>query len=87
MLLVAVVTAVVLVIASHRLVDAPLRNVTAELIQSTGLPWIGTALLVPTVTTVQVAVATFFSRYAQSTLGRRRQVTAPEVVRLTLSVI
>lgn len=81
--LVAVVTAVVPVIASHILLDATLRGITSELVQSTSrLHVVIASLFVPTVPAVQVTVAFLFFGYAKL----RGSSDTSKVVRLALSV-
>lgn len=81
--LVAVVTAVVPMIAPRALLDAALRGVAPELIQSAGrLHIIFASLLVPAVPAVQVTVALLFFGYAKLRCG----ADAPEVIRLALPV-
>lgn len=81
--LVAVVTAVVPVIAPHVLLDAALRGVTPELVQSAGrLHVVIASLLVPAVPAVQVTVALLLFGYAKL----RGSSNASEIVRLALSV-
>lgn len=83
MFLVAVVTTVVPMITPRTLLDAALRGVAPELIQSAGrLHIIFASLLVPAVPAVQVTVALLFFGYAKF----RRGPDAPEVIRLTLPV-
>lgn len=83
MFLVAVVTAIVPVIAPRVLLDAALRGVTPELIQSAGrLHSTLASLLVPAVPAVQVTVALLLFGYAKLRGGS----DASEVVRLALSV-
>lgn len=83
MVLVAVVTAVVPVIAPHVLLDAALRGVTPELVQSAGrLHVVLASLLVPAVPAVQVTVALLLFGYAELRGGP----DASEVVRLAFPV-
>lgn len=82
--LVAVVTTIVQMIAPRVLIDAALRGVAPELIQSAG--WfhiIFASFLVPAVPAVQVTVAPLFFGYAKFRCGPN---TAPEVIRLALPV-
>jgi hypothetical protein len=84
MVLVTVVAAIVLVVAAHRLVDAPLRDVTPELIEPTGWPRTRAALLLVTaVPAVEVAIAVLLFRQAVL----HRCVAAAEVVWLAFAVI
>lgn len=86
MLLVAAVTAIVLVIAPHCLIDAPMCGVASELVQPTwGARLIGTVLLVGFVATVQITVAPLLLGQAEFPIGWR--VSASEVVGLTFSVV
>lgn len=83
MFLVAVVTAIVPVIAPRVLLDAALRGVTPELIQTAGRLHVTLAsLLVPAVPAVQVTVALLLFGYAKLRGGS----DASKVVRLALSV-
>lgn len=81
--LVAVVTAVVPVIAPVTLLDAALRGVTPELVQSAGrLHIVVASLLVPAVPAVQITVALLLFGYTELRGGS----DASEVVRLALSI-
>lgn len=83
MFLVAIVTTIISVIASRTLLDAALRSVASELVQSTGrLQIIFASLLIPAVPAVQVTIAFLLFGYAKFWCGP----DAPEVVRLALSV-
>lgn len=82
-ILVAVVTAVVPVIAPHVLLDAALRGVTPELVQSAGrLHVVLASLLVPAVPAVQITIALLLFGYAELRGGP----DASEVVRLAFPV-
>lgn len=86
MLLIAAVAAIVLVIAPHCLIDAPMGGVAAELVQPAGracLIW--TVLLVRFVATVQITIAPLLLRQAEFPIGWR--VSAAEVVGLTFSIV
>lgn len=81
--LVAVVTAIVPMIASHVLLDATLRGITSELVQSASrLHVVIASLLVPTVPAIQVTVALLLFGYAKL----RSSSDTSKVVRLALSV-
>lgn len=84
MFLVAVVIAIVSMITSRAMFYTLLRGVTSEFIELTRcLHARITFFFVLSVPTIKIPIANFFFRYAKF----RMSATAPEVVRLTFSVI
>ena len=80
---VAVVTTVVPVIAPRSLLDAALRSIAPELIQSTSwLHIIFASFLISTIPAIQVTIALLFFRYTKFRCGSN----APEVIWLAFSI-